>query len=755
MATVPRSDQFGNLRGARPGIPSQGGNVPSLAAFGGDTRDIEFAANFLGQAGSALFQENQRIKAQNTAVRLDEGMNSAREKTNFFLNNSNDGIYRREGSDAQNSGDLARVFMDTLGPEIKSTLPKNTHTAFDLQFGNLSTRTLNQVGEFQLGQHEIHMSDTIDSTRESLKRQVFLNSSQNQIDSAIDDFMETLTFTEPNPETRKQMLGEFKSDIHEQVVNSKLLGKKYAEAQTYFDANVEEIDPDKLPTITRTLTQYRDRQSGFDFADRLEQILGPSASFNDYADLADELVRLGTGRIAELSQKAKDIRPVARRNTDGTESTVLMSSVEVDGRNFAVPTLFPRDPGSETSDPQDFIELEGLEAFKEAKKRGELFEFQTAEEADEFARGIFKQVGVGIDVRDRGMARIANRMRRRRDEQGAIDKARLDTISDRIALGEKLDDMSEEDILWLTQKGQYAEMVLAEQKVSAGEIKKTDAQYFKGVMAGARENPKTFLEYSPWRDPRISPEDAAKISTVQKQLRDPKTAATADAAVFTENKWTERHLDRIKGGEENEDEFIARYNEAIQFLKNSKRQKGENPNLTDDELMTLGNELRAKVVVDRPFSVDVGRFNPLRVLPFVSFNEREAFLLPPEERTIDGAPVKQEVFNQVQSAITEAGIEDQSEDFTRALERVSREAGLSGINQLTAEEIQIVLEDFTESRTIPEQAVRDLAEAQEQDEEAVRERIRVLEEDRAIPDVSDKELTRLKARLKQIQESGQ
>lgn len=72
-------------------------------------------------------------------------------------------------------------------------------------------------------------------------------------------------------------------------------------------------------------------------------------------------------------------------------STVLMESGGYDGKEYAYPTLFPKDPNNQTSDPKDWIRLEGGEAFDEAKKRKEVWEFDSQKEADKFARGSWKK----------------------------------------------------------------------------------------------------------------------------------------------------------------------------------------------------------------------------------------------------------------------------------------------------------------------------------------------------------------------------
>jgi hypothetical protein len=77
------------------------------------------------------------------------------------------------------------------------------------------------------------------------------------------------------------------------------------------------------------------------------------------------------------AERARNLRPTARLNEDGTESTVLMASMEVDGKNVAIPTLFPKDPDNFTSDPADWMELDAMEAYDTALERGEVFERHT------------------------------------------------------------------------------------------------------------------------------------------------------------------------------------------------------------------------------------------------------------------------------------------------------------------------------------------------------------------------------------------
>ena len=97
---------------------------------------------------------------------------------------------------------------------------------------------------------------------------------------------------------------------------------------------------------------------------------------------------------AGYAQRVQDIRPVKRDNTrlptykpgDKEESSVLLEQAD----NYAYPRLFPRDPKTVTSHPDDWLLLEGDAAWEMAKERGELFKFNTDKDADAFARGNWK-----------------------------------------------------------------------------------------------------------------------------------------------------------------------------------------------------------------------------------------------------------------------------------------------------------------------------------------------------------------------------
>ena len=63
-------------------------------------------------------------------------------------------------------------------------------------------------------------------------------------------------------------------------------------------------------------------------------------------------------------------------------------------RTLRFPTLSPKTTNlfDMSNNPKDWIELEGMEAYQEALNRGEVFTFETEEEASNFAKGSWKNI---------------------------------------------------------------------------------------------------------------------------------------------------------------------------------------------------------------------------------------------------------------------------------------------------------------------------------------------------------------------------
>ena len=87
-------------------------------------------------------------------------------------------------------------------------------------------------------------------------------------------------------------------------------------------------------------------------------------------------------------EEARNIRPTSRTNADGGKSTHVMESGEGEGKyKYQVnPTIFPEKDGSWTD-----LGGKGLDAYKEASKRGEVFGFKSQKRAEKFAYGSWKK----------------------------------------------------------------------------------------------------------------------------------------------------------------------------------------------------------------------------------------------------------------------------------------------------------------------------------------------------------------------------
>ena len=92
-------------------------------------------------------------------------------------------------------------------------------------------------------------------------------------------------------------------------------------------------------------------------------------------------------------QKARSMRPFTMNEEGSDPSTVRMATETFDGENWvSFPTIFPKEGNTGSSDPQDWIVYDSPEeAYEEAKRRGEVFEFgRDKENALMFGEGAWK-----------------------------------------------------------------------------------------------------------------------------------------------------------------------------------------------------------------------------------------------------------------------------------------------------------------------------------------------------------------------------
>ena len=153
----------------------------------------------------------------------------------------------------------------------------------------------------------------------------------------------------------------------------------------------------------------------------------------------------------EQARRLQKSRNIGRDNGDGSFSSVLMASAEIDGKYVAVPTLFPKSEkyGSHPSYWEEYKDIG--EAYDEAVRRGEVYVFDTEEEAQAFAEGGWKGVSnadyerklfmdeLGLSGEQYGRSLIISRDAY--DEKDFAESAPLNrdelSISERLKYGDK------------------------------------------------------------------------------------------------------------------------------------------------------------------------------------------------------------------------------------------------------------------------------------------------------------------------------
>jgi hypothetical protein len=91
--------------------------------------------------------------------------------------------------------------------------------------------------------------------------------------------------------------------------------------------------------------------------------------------------------------KVRSMRKVGMINPDGTESSLDFETAEINGKHVVFPTLFPKsNTDNYGSNPVWWSKKKGEDAYKEALKRGEVFEFSNKEDAIDFAEGSWQNI---------------------------------------------------------------------------------------------------------------------------------------------------------------------------------------------------------------------------------------------------------------------------------------------------------------------------------------------------------------------------
>lgn len=116
-------------------------------------------------------------------------------------------------------------------------------------------------------------------------------------------------------------------------------------------------------------------------------------------DPSDIIATLRANEGKEFVRRVLDPALYPRRqNPDGSYSTHLMGSAEVNGKGIAFPTLVHDPQASSLRSPENPV--------KEAMNRGEYIEFRSPEQAEEFATHYKAGLGAGKSL----MGDILNKM---------------------------------------------------------------------------------------------------------------------------------------------------------------------------------------------------------------------------------------------------------------------------------------------------------------------------------------------------------
>ena len=219
--------------------------------------------------------------------------------------------------------------------------------------------------------------------------------------------------------------------------------------------------------------------------------------------------------IIRKSFRAKNSRTQALVNPDGTLSTHLFTQYEEDGKFYVVPTLFPKDPNQSSSRREDWFKLDMDDSITLAKRRGEVFEFATEKEAQDFAEGAWKNVST-VDLegekfyKERGLDYSGARTMYDEYEVARDERLMIDDILERLENSDKYYEFSEEEIEEIKEK--YPDLVVdgrvildvesedeaAELRQRRDELLKIEESRFEGVidnqdMARAREDFDAYL----------------------------------------------------------------------------------------------------------------------------------------------------------------------------------------------------------------------------------------------------------------------
>jgi hypothetical protein len=218
-----------------------------------------------------------------------------------------------------------------------------------------------------------------------------------------------------------QLISETNKDV------SGIISKGIGDDWEDFTNELGDIDVSKIGDFARQeALNYGLPEDGY-FFERVKNAAKAKVELEKISPTTESFFLGGERRSPEGIVRKKDVQLPGY----DSPSTVLMSSYgpyTVDGKHAAFPTLFPKDPKRQTSDPNDWIVAENDdEAYRIAKERGEVLYFDTQKEADAMAEGSWKKIkGTYEEMYGVKPGDDAENMLSREDTRKALGLSKLD-----------------------------------------------------------------------------------------------------------------------------------------------------------------------------------------------------------------------------------------------------------------------------------------------------------------------------------------
>jgi SHS2 domain-containing protein len=218
-----------------------------------------------------------------------------------------------------------------------------------------------------------------------------------------------------------QLISETNKDV------SGIISKGIGDDWEDFTNELGDIDVSKIGDFARQeALNYGLPEDGY-FFERVKNAAKAKVELEKISPTTESFFLGGERRSPEGIVRKKDVQLPGY----DSPSTVLMSSYgpyTVDGKHAAFPTLFPKDPKRQTSNPNDWIVAENDdEAYRIAKERGEVLYFDTQKEADAMAEGSWKKIkGTYEEMYGVKPGDDAENMLSREDTRKALGLSKLD-----------------------------------------------------------------------------------------------------------------------------------------------------------------------------------------------------------------------------------------------------------------------------------------------------------------------------------------